>query len=121
MDGAGETIGRQPFGLRRGVRKRAEQFFGGRAEHAVETYGVHEKDMPPAYVWKLGRRAGFRRKLFLPLPHEAGRAIYRRDFLKITGAGGGAAKLWLEKLWGYFRAGTKAVRTGRSGLIVMWK
>ena len=59
------------------------------AEHAVATYGVHEKDMPPSYVWKLGKRAGFRRKLFLPLPHEAGRAVYRRDFLKIAGADGG--------------------------------
>ncbi|ATC64932.1 hypothetical protein CMV30_13695 [Nibricoccus aquaticus] len=91
------------------------------AKHAVATFGVHEKDMPPVYVWKLGKRAGFRRKLFLPLPHEAGRAVYRRDFLKIAGAGGSGAKLWLEKVWGYFRAGTKAGRTGRSGLVVMWK
>jgi SAM-dependent methyltransferase len=93
------------------------------AKHAVETYGVHEKDMPPAYVWKLGKRAGFRRKLFLPLPHEAGKAVYRRDFLKIVevvGDGNGL-KLWFEKMWGYFRAVTKAVKTGRSGLIVMWK
>ena len=93
------------------------------AKHAVDTYGVHEKDMPPAYVWKLGKRAGFRRKLFLPLPHEAGRALYRRDFLKIaqTEAASTGLKLWLEKLWGYFRAGMKAARTRGSGLVVMWK
>jgi SAM-dependent methyltransferase len=88
------------------------------AKHAVETYGVHEKDMPPLYVWTLGKRAGFKRKLFLPLPHETGRSVYRRDYLRVAGSGW---KLWFEKVWGYFRAGTKAVRTGRSGLIVMWK
>jgi SAM-dependent methyltransferase len=91
------------------------------ARHAVETYGVHEKDMPPAYAWRLGKRAGFRRKLFLPLPHEAGRAVYRRDFLTIAGAGESGVRLWLEKVCGYLRAGMKAARTGRSGLIVMWK
>lgn len=87
------------------------------AVHAVETYGVHEKDMPPAKVWRLGREAGFRRKLFLPLPHEAGRAIYRRDYLRASGRGA----VTVEKLWGYFRAATKLGRTGSSGLIVMWK
>jgi len=87
------------------------------ARHAVATYGVHEKDMPPAYVWQLGRRAGFRRKLFLPLPHEAARAVYRRDYL----AASGMLRLRLEKLWGYFRATSKALRPSRSGLILMWK
>ncbi len=91
------------------------------AKRAVETYGVHEKDMPPVYVWKLGKRAGFRRKLFLPLPHDAGRAVYRRDFMTITGAGGSGAKLWLEKLWGYLRVWTKAMRAEKTGLVVMWK
>jgi 2-polyprenyl-3-methyl-5-hydroxy-6-metoxy-1,4-benzoquinol methylase len=88
------------------------------AKHAVETYGVHEKDMPPSYVWSLGRRAGFRRRLFLPLPHEQGRALFRRDY---AAAGRSGWRLRAEKIWGYFRAATGALRTRRSGLIVMWK
>jgi SAM-dependent methyltransferase len=88
-----------------------------RARHAVATYGVHEKDMPPAYVWRLGRRAGFRRKLFLPLPREAAQSVYRRDYLRAPAG----LRLQLEKLWGYFRATSRAWRTSRSGLILMWK
>jgi SAM-dependent methyltransferase len=87
------------------------------ARHAVDTYGVHEKDMPPAYVWRLGRRAGFRRKLFLPLPHEVGRGLYRRDY----GRAKGRWDLTMEKLWGYFRASSKVARTGQAGLTVLWK
>ncbi len=88
------------------------------AKHAVKTYGVHEKDMPPSYVWMLGRRAGFRRRLALPLPHELGRALYRQDYVRM---GSGYWSLWAEKAWGYFRAATRALCTSRSGLIVMWK
>jgi SAM-dependent methyltransferase len=87
------------------------------AQHAIETYGVHEKDMPPSYIWRLGRRAGFRRKLFLPVPHQAGRSVYRRDYLR---ASGGAA-LALEKCWGYFRAVTKTLSVSSAGLTVLWK
>lgn len=87
------------------------------AQHAIETYGVHEKDMPPAYIWKLGRRAGFRRKLFLPVPHQAGKSVYRRDYLR---ASTGLA-LGVEKLWGYLRAGGKAAFAANSGLTIMWK
>ena len=87
------------------------------ARHAVETYGVHEKDMPPAYVWRLARAAGFRRKLFLPVPHEAARSVYRRDYLRTRSAGANR----LEKLWGYFRAATKAARVSRNGLTILYK
>ena len=41
-----------------------------RSQHAIKEYGVHEKDMPPSHIWKLGRKAGFTRKLVLPTPHE---------------------------------------------------
>ena len=88
------------------------------ARHAVQTYGVHEKDMPPAYVWEMARKIGFRRKLFLPKPHELGRALYRKDFLRISDSG---FKLWLEKTWGYFRACTKTTSAARAGLVVLWK
>lgn len=87
------------------------------AAHAVATYQVHEKDMPPKYIWQLGRKAGFRRRLFLPLPHEVGRGLYRRDFLRASGSGA----LWAEKLWGYWRLVTKLARVRSSGITVMWK
>ena len=87
------------------------------AKHAVDAFGVHEKDMPPRYVWSVGKQVGFKRKLFLPLPHEGGRCLYRRNYLRTAGAW----SLWIEKIWGYFRALTKIGRVGRSGLIVMWK
>ncbi len=88
------------------------------ARHAVETYGVHEKDMSPAYVWSLARRIGFRRKLFLPKPQELCRAVYRKDYLRASGSG---VKLWAEKAWGYFRACTKSASAPRKGLVILWK
>jgi SAM-dependent methyltransferase len=87
------------------------------ARHAVSTYGVHEKDMSPAYVWRLGRRAGFSRVLFLPLPHDIGRNVYRRDYLRSASG----LRLRAERLWGYLRAASKITRVARSGLVLMWK
>ena len=91
------------------------------ARRAMDAFGVHEKDMAPRYVWRLGRRAGFRRKLFLPLPHQLGRAVYRRDYLAIVRDGGGGPALWLEKVWGYCRACFRAMRAGQSGTVILWK
>jgi SAM-dependent methyltransferase len=87
------------------------------ARHAVSTYGVHEKDMSPAYVWRLGRRAGFRRALFLPVPHDLIRHVYRRDYLRTASR----LRLAAEKLWGYFHAAAKIPAAARSGLLLMWK
>jgi SAM-dependent methyltransferase len=87
------------------------------AQKAIATYGVHEKDMPPGKVWKLGREAGFCRALFLPLPRQAGAALYRRDFLRQRSVAG----LWIERLWGYARALGRIAGVRRSGLLVMWK
>ncbi len=87
------------------------------AQKAVATYGVHEKDMPPRKVWKLGRALGFRRALFLPLPRQIGASLYRRDYLRQSSAGA----LWIERLWGYARALGRIAGVRRSGLLVMWK
>ncbi len=87
------------------------------SQHAIRTYGVHEKDMPPSYIWRLGRRSGFRRKLFLPVPHQLARSVYRRDYQ----AAATGLSLRLEKWWGYFRGAGKAVSASSSGLTVMWK
>jgi SAM-dependent methyltransferase len=88
-----------------------------RARHAVSEFGVHEKDMPPSHIWRLGKRIGFSRALFLPLPHEAARGLYRRDYLRARGP----LMLQLERLWGFYRAASQFLRLRRLGLVVMWK
>jgi SAM-dependent methyltransferase len=88
-----------------------------RAQHAIQEFGVHEKDMPAKLIWALGRRAGFRRKLFLPLPHDINRGLYRRDYHASSAAGRG----WLEKLWGYYRTAGWMLRQRRGALTIMWK
>jgi SAM-dependent methyltransferase len=87
------------------------------AVRAVSEFGVHEKDMPPSLIRRLGRRAGFRRSLFLPVPSEVARTLYRRDYL---GAPSGLS-LRLERLWGYLRAASKTLRTGSAGVTLLWK
>ena len=87
------------------------------AKHAVSTFGVHEQDMPPAYIRRLGRQAGFRRSLFLPLPHEAARSLYRRDYLRAPDS----LRLRLERAWGYFKLATKLARVRQAGLVLLWK
>lgn len=86
------------------------------SRHAVETYGVHEKDMPPRHIAALGRAAGFRRWTHLPSPHDLVRCVYRRDYHTA------GARLWLEKLWGTYRAVTRLFRgAGHGGVTVLWK
>jgi SAM-dependent methyltransferase len=87
------------------------------SRRAVETYGVHEKDMPPRHIIALGRLAGFRRAVVLPSPHELTRTVYRRDFHLQPGEW----RLRLEKLWGYTRAFQRMGRQRRGGLTVLWK
>jgi SAM-dependent methyltransferase len=87
-----------------------------KARDAVAKFGVHEKDMPPARICRLGRRAGFSHSLVLPVPHDAARSVYRRDYLGL-----GGAALRLEKAWGYVRALTRLLLFSRSGLVVLWK
>jgi SAM-dependent methyltransferase len=87
------------------------------ARHAASNYGVHEKDMSPSYVRRLGRRAGFERALWLPLPRDLARHVFRRDYLRVSGA----FRLMAEKLWGCLHAAAKIRGASRSGLILMWK
>ena len=88
-----------------------------RSQHAIQEYGVHEKDMPPSHIWRLGRQAGFTRKLVLPTPHDLNRHVYRRDYHASAAANRG----WLEKLWGYYRAAGSMLRPRGSALTIMWK
>jgi SAM-dependent methyltransferase len=39
-------------------------------------YDVTDKDMPPAHVWRVGRRAGFTRYQVAPAPQHLGKALY---------------------------------------------
>ncbi len=87
------------------------------SQHAIKEYGVHEKDMPPSHIWKLGRQAGFTRKLVLPTPHDINRRLYRRDYHASSAAGRG----WLEKLWGYYRAAGSMLRQSGGALTIRWK
>ncbi len=52
-------------------------------------YDVTEKDMPPAYIWRLGRKVGFANCRMLPEPRHLARALY---FNRRNGAG------WLPRL-----------------------
>lgn len=87
------------------------------AREAVSVYGVHEKEMPPGKVWRLGRAVGFRRALYLPLPRQVSGGLFRRDFLRHPSGG----RLWLERLWGFFRVVGRVLFARRSGLLLMWK
>jgi SAM-dependent methyltransferase len=53
----------------------------GRGHHkkSEEVEGEHdttEKDMPPSYIWHLGRLAGFRSYRVFPAPQHLGKALY---------------------------------------------
>lgn len=85
---------------------------------AVEQYGVHEKDMPPRHLLRLGRRIGFRRSLVLPLPHDLTRFVYRRDYF----AGNPSPlKLRLEKMWGAFRVLGGLASQAKGSLTIQWR
>ena len=88
------------------------------SRRAVEEFGVHEKDMPPAKIAALGRAAGFRHGTHLPAPHEVARSIYRRDYHAAAPRG----RLWLEKAWGCYRLLTRLWGSRRrGGMTVLWK
>ena len=87
------------------------------AQKASSTYHVHEKDMPPRYIWKLSKKVGFRRRMYLPTPHRAGKGLYRRDYLRA----GTAGRALFERGYGYYRSLMAVLTAARSGIIVMWK
>jgi ubiquinone/menaquinone biosynthesis C-methylase UbiE len=46
------------------------------ARHAVATYGVTEKDMPPSKIIRVGKRVGFRKFRVYPHAHDLNRHVY---------------------------------------------
>ena len=50
----------------------------GRKSRAFDReYDVTDKDMPPAHVCRVGRRAGFARTRIVPAPQHLGKALYK--------------------------------------------
>lgn len=87
------------------------------SRRAIETWGVTEKDMPPSHVVAVAKRAGFRRHLVLPSPHQHNLAFYRRTYHRYTSA------------WDFFgRRVLASIRAFRRnlfdrdhGLVILWK
>jgi len=50
-----------------------------KSEEIEAAHDVTEKDMPPSYVRRLGRAAGFRRCRIYPSPYHLGKALYANN------------------------------------------
>ncbi|MCU0794099.1 MAG: class I SAM-dependent methyltransferase [Opitutaceae bacterium] len=87
------------------------------ARRAVEQFAVHEKEMPPEYIVKLGRSAGFRRHLILPSPHEAMRRLYRTRYGQARSQFDLRSLFWLSRLK-FLRT---LFRPRSTPFVVMWK
>jgi 2-polyprenyl-3-methyl-5-hydroxy-6-metoxy-1,4-benzoquinol methylase len=87
------------------------------ARQIVAEFGVHEKDMPPETIIRVGRRVGFRRHLVLPLPEEYLRQLYRPGYIKGRSPrdlrGRELLSLWRLIRW-FFRA-------RKLGLVLLFK
>lgn len=88
------------------------------SRHAVEKYGVHEKDMPPDKIQALGRAAGFSRCVQLPAPEDLARVLYARNYR----ANPPGLMMLAEKLWGLYRVVQRTIMSGRrGGVTILWK
>lgn len=87
------------------------------SRRAVAEFGVHEKDMPPATIWRHARAAGFKRHAVLPWPWFATRALYHPPLPPRPTA----AEL-RRRQWASFVQLLKAFfRRRRRGLVVLWR
>jgi SAM-dependent methyltransferase len=65
-----------------------------RKSRAVEeVHEVTEKDMPPYYLRRLGKQAGFRRSAVYPAPHQLGKALFPAQGVRLGWA-------WKLATWG---------------------
>ena len=88
------------------------------SRQAVAEFQVHEKNMPPSHIIRVGRQAGFLRHLVLPHPHQHNRLLYRRAYHQT------ASKLDLAglRLLSVLRSLRSLLRWRQdTGLVVMWK
>jgi len=87
------------------------------SQNAVKEFGVHEKDMPPDYIARLGRQVGFARHLILPRSHEVMRSLYRPSYRRGTSVFDLKMLLLLSKL----RAVRRLFSRSDEHFIVLWK
>lgn len=87
------------------------------SRHAVQEFGVHEKDMPPRKIIHHARRAGFRRHVILPWPWFYWAATYRPGYAKGTST----ADLRGRKLLSFWRVVRAFFRTRAQGAVLLWK
>ncbi len=85
--------------------------------HAVRTFGVHERDMPPRDILRHARAVGFRRHLVLPWPWYYLAAVYRPGYAKGTSTG----DLRGRKLLALWRLVRWFFRTREQAVVVLWK
>lgn len=87
------------------------------SRHAVEQFGVHEKDMPPRTIIAHAKAAGFVRHLILPWPWYYLRSVYRPGFAKGTSS----RDLLGRKLICIFRLIRNFFRTRAQGVVLLWR
>lgn len=87
------------------------------SKFAVETYGVHEKDMPPWHIIKTAEAVGFKKHLVLPWPWYFLRSTYRPGYVKGTSTG----DLLGRKLMSFFRLVRFFFKTRQQGMVVLYK
>jgi SAM-dependent methyltransferase len=85
--------------------------------NAVAEFGVHEKDMPPEYVARLGKQVGFDRHLILQRPHQIMRTLYRPSYRQGTSVFDLKTRLLLSKM----RVIRRLFRRDEEKFIVLWK
>ncbi len=54
------------------------------SQHAINAFGVHERDMPPNQIIALGRQAGFTRHQIMPHPALLLAELYHPDYAAAT-------------------------------------
>ncbi len=87
------------------------------SRRAVVEFGVHEKDMPPATIWRHAREAGFVRHAVFPWPWFATRALFHPPL-----AGSVTAAELRRRHWSSLFQLLKAFfRRRRRGLVVLWR
>lgn len=85
--------------------------------HAVQEYGVHEKDMPPEHIIRHARAAGFTRHVVLPWPLRHNRAIYRHSYALAPSN----SDLRGRRLMGFWRAIRGFFHARKQGVVVLWR
>ncbi|HEY5551671.1 MAG TPA: class I SAM-dependent methyltransferase [Opitutaceae bacterium] len=87
------------------------------SRHAVQQFGVHEKDMPPRKIIAFARKAGFGRYLVLPWPWFLLHSTYRPGY----GNASSLADVRGRKFLSFWRLVRSFFQTRAQGVVVLWK